>query len=492
MPPVPRTNVAAVAGPVATFAIVAPALFMSSVDATVVAVGLNTMTADLNTNLAWMGWTLTGYQLTQTVAMPVAGRLSDEWGRKRLFLAAVLLFTLSSVLAGLSPNVYALILCRVVQAIGGGAFMPAATGLVCDAFDKRRATALGLFTSIFPLGGILGPNLGGFIIDNLSWHWIFYVNVPIGLAILWFGWRKLRPDEDHSARQRPRFDVAGVGLFAGALLALMLGLTRLADYPAEGFTLLAGAALGLGVALLAALVWNERRAPAPLIEVTLLTRRPSLASNAYNFLFGASVFGFFSFIPYYAQVALGLTAGESGIILTPRSLAMAGMSFLSSTVLIRFGYRAPMVGGALLVAAGLLAIGVGPAQVAGLPSGVVLSLEVMLAGLGMGLLNPASNNAALDLLPGKVAAVAGLRGMFRSVGGVIGTALLVLALSHFEDKAAGLRIIFAVCAALLVITTPIVFFIPDTARERRQQGGSGGGRDAERQRLGREPVHVEG
>ena len=128
--------------PVATFASVAPALFMSSVDATVVAVGLNTMTAELNTNLAWMGWTLTGYQLTQTVAMPVAGRLSDEWGRKRLFLAAVLLFTLSSVLAGLSPNVYALILCRVVQAIGGGAFMPAATGLVSDARSEEHTSEL--------------------------------------------------------------------------------------------------------------------------------------------------------------------------------------------------------------------------------------------------------------------------------------------------------------------------------------------------------------
>src|SRR5207245_2692617 len=112
------------------------------------------------------GWSLTAYALTQTIIMPVAGKLSDEWGRKPLFLGSVVLFTLSSMACGLAPNVYFLIFFRVLQAIGGGAFFPSATGIVSDAFGEKRMMALGLFTSIFPLGGILGPNIGGFIIDH--------------------------------------------------------------------------------------------------------------------------------------------------------------------------------------------------------------------------------------------------------------------------------------------------------------------------------------
>jgi len=147
--------------PYLVFFVTSLALLMASVDGTIVNVGLRTMQSELHTNIALLGWTLTGYTLTQTIAMPLAGKLSDEWGRKRLFLGAVLIFTLSSVAAGLAPNVQLLIVFRVFQAIGGGAFLPSATGIVSDAFGEKRGTAIGLFTSIFPLGGIIGPNLGG-------------------------------------------------------------------------------------------------------------------------------------------------------------------------------------------------------------------------------------------------------------------------------------------------------------------------------------------
>lgn len=451
------------------FAVVALALLMSSIDSTIVAVGLPTMLRDLKTNLAWMGWTLTGYQLTQTIVMPIAGKLSDDWGRKRLFLSAVLLFTLSSMAAGLAPNIYVLIIFRLLQGIGGGTFLPSATGIVSDAFGRRRASAIGLFTSIFPLGGVLGPNIGGIIIDNLKWRWIFYVNVPIGILLVLFGMAILPVDKIAAIHRK--VDLVGVGLFAAAMLAIMYAMTVWGNQPEAAGHPMIWIFFALGIMLLGFFLRQESRSAEPMMDLMLLRWRPFLAANAYNFIYGAAVFGFFSFIPYYATVAYGMTAGESGIILTPRSLASVVMSAVSSFSLIRFGYRVPMIIGSIFVSLSLLLLSGGYHDVSLLglhiPNIGLMALEVLLAGVGMGISSPAANNAALDLVPGKVAAVAGIRGMFRSIGGVMGTATIVLALSHFHDKAVGLQHVFFVLAFLVLAVIPLVFSIPDIARERR-------------------------
>jgi multidrug resistance protein len=173
---------------IAIFAVVSVALLMSSIDSTIVAVALPTMMKGLDTNLVWVSWVITGYSLTQTVMMPMAGKLSDDWGRKNLFLGCVVLFTGSSLLCAVAPNVYLLIVFRVMQAVGGGAFLPSAAGIVSDVFSpRRRGTAIGLFTSVFPLGGIIGPNVGGWVIDHFGWRAIFSVNVPFGVVLFVLG-----------------------------------------------------------------------------------------------------------------------------------------------------------------------------------------------------------------------------------------------------------------------------------------------------------------
>ena len=164
------------------FSIISLALLMSAIDSSIVTVSLPTILSDLNTNLAQVAWVITGYSFSMCIVMPIVGKLSDQWGRKRLFMIAVVIFTVSSLAAGFAPNIYFLIVCRVLQGIGGGAFMPSAVGIISDTFGRRRATAIGLFTSIFTIGGVIGPNLGGFIVDNVSWRWIFFVNIPIGIA----------------------------------------------------------------------------------------------------------------------------------------------------------------------------------------------------------------------------------------------------------------------------------------------------------------------
>ncbi|MDO8669903.1 MAG: MFS transporter, partial [Dehalococcoidia bacterium] len=138
------------------FGIVSAAFLMSSINGTIVSVALPTMLKELNTSLAWVGWTLTGFQLAQSIIMPLAGKLCDEWGSRRVLIGAIALYTISSVLGGAAPNVYVLIVARMLQAIGGGAMLPSATSIVSDAFGDRRATFIGLFTTIFPLGGVIG------------------------------------------------------------------------------------------------------------------------------------------------------------------------------------------------------------------------------------------------------------------------------------------------------------------------------------------------
>ena len=152
------------------FGLVSLALLMSSIDSTIVAVGLPAMRVGLHTDVVLIGWTVTSYQLGQLLVMPLAGKLSDELGRKRVFLTSIAIFTAASFMCGLAPNVYLLILARVVQAIGGGAFLPSCTGIVADTFVENRGKAIGLFASIFPIGGVIGPNIGGVIVDHISWR----------------------------------------------------------------------------------------------------------------------------------------------------------------------------------------------------------------------------------------------------------------------------------------------------------------------------------
>jgi EmrB/QacA subfamily drug resistance transporter len=467
-----------------TFAVVGMALLMASIDSTIVAVGLPTLLTDLKTNLALVGWTMTGYQFAQSIVMPIAGKLSDEWGRKRLFLAAVAFFTISSIAAGFAPNIYVLIVCRILQGIGGGTFLPSATGIVSDAFGDRRAQAIGLFGSIFPIGGIIGPNIGGLILDHLSWRWIFFVNVPVGVLLLVLGSMILPKGIQTISAANRKMDMSGIGLFVGAIFAVLYGMTELANRH-TGIPVMPYLLFALAVVLFVFFVRHEDRVSAPMIDLRLLRWRPFVAVNIYNFLFGAVVFGVTGFIPYYATVAFGMTPGQTGVLLTPRSITMIVVSALTSLFIIRFRYRLPMIVGLIIISATLFVLSRGYHDITimsiGLHNMVLLSLLVALIGVGMGIANPASNNAALDLLPDKVAAATGMRGMSRSVGGVLGTAAVSLTLSYFPDKAQGMQYIYLALAVIMIVIVPIVFMIPDTAADRahgrprtRYDGGAGG------------------
>jgi EmrB/QacA subfamily drug resistance transporter len=441
---------------------------MAAIDATVVAVALPAMLRDMRTSLALVTWSLTSYQLTQTIVLPLAGTLADRLGRKRLFLWAVILFSIGSAGAGLSPSIYVLILFRIIQAAGGGMFFPSAAGVVGDVFTEGRQMAIGLFVTIFQIGGVIGPNLGGVIVDYLSWRWIFFINLPIGLAILLLGIPFLPKDGQRAERTGKRFDFTGAGLFAAGMFAVLFGLTDLAEQSSAGAV--PWLFLVSGLALLALFVVQEMRAPEPIIDPKLILLRPFLASNVQIFMWSGAFNGFFNFIPFYAIIAYGMSAAESGAVLTPRSLTAVFVSFISSMMIARIGYRRPWLIGLYLMAASmvLMSLGLHDVRVLGVavPNFVLLSAITFVSGLAIGIAIPPSQNACFEILPDQMASVAGFRAMFGNTGAVIGTTAVTLALSHAANKTAGLQHVFLALGLIVFLSQVWVFLVPDMDRNK--------------------------
>jgi len=457
-------------------AVVAPVLLVASINSTIVAVGLPTMRRELGTSLASIGWTITAFQLAQTIMMPLAGKLSDDLGRKRVFIAALILFTSCTIASGLSPNIGVLIGFRILQGFGSAFFQPSSTAIVSDTFGAKRSTAIGLLASIVPIGAIAGPNIGGLILTHLSWRWIFFVTVPLSIGLI-IGASIVLPNVPKKAPER--LDLTGVGLFAGGLSLTLYGLTDLAHNTGVipwSVPLL----LCLGPLFLAAFILHERRASAPFLKLDLLRQPAFAAINFYNVVFGIATLSIPAFLPYYASVAFGLSPGKNGLALTPYSTATLAASLLCSFFFLRYSYRRPMIAGSLLMAAGLflLSLGLDGVRIGSfeLPNAALLGLIFMITGIGVGFSNPAANNAVLDLAPGQVGAASGIRGMFRISGGLIGTASIPLVLSRFGDEAIGMRYIFAGLGVILLLMIPLVRVIPDHGRMRylASQGASPG------------------
>ena len=453
------------------FALAALGVLMASIDSTIVAVGLPDLEHAFNAPLHWVGWTLTAYSLTQIIMLPIAGKLSDTLGRKRVFLFCLGIFTLGSLLCALAPSIGWLIAFRALQAIGGGGLMPSAVGIVSDQFAERRAQAIGLFTSVFPIGGIIGPNLGGYLLANWGWRALFLINVPLGIVVL-AGVYFLLVDRETQVRKALHIDWRGLTVFGTAMIALLYGMTALGDSPTAWREPLPWALLVFSVVLLTIFLRHIKRTEGALMDYRLVVRQPFLAANLYNFFFGAASFGFFSFVPYYAVTKFGLTTQQSGTVITPRALLMIATSTLASIFLIKLGYRLPMLIGMALVMTSLVLLGLGQTsvQIGGvtLQGFWLMAGIVSFSGIGMGLAAPASNNAALDLAPQQAAELTGLRSMFRMTGGVIGIAGVVTALSFFPNQGDGLATIFLVLSGVLLLTVPLTLMIPDTAKAKHR------------------------
>jgi EmrB/QacA subfamily drug resistance transporter len=437
------------------FAIVSLALMMSSVDQTIVATALPSIQHDLHAQINWSSWTITIYALGQILVMPLAGKIGDQYGRKQIFLGAAVLFTVASLCCGFANDIYLLIVLRAAQAVGGGAFMPSATGIVSEMFGAERDRAIGLFSSIFPIGGIIGPILGGVFVTYWSWRGIFLVNVPIGIVLLVMGAVFI---PDIARRPDRHLDVRGVVLLGITLLSAMLGIAYLGGGDSS-----AASPLFIGpecVAVVAAVVFvrHSARARSPFISVRFLSGPGFGVMNLLNFIYGAAVLGFAPLVPLYAQDRYGLRPLDAGTLLTARALGMIATAGLAVYLLRRTGYRWPMAVGFVLTAVGLVGTATSPH---GLSPYAWLAIATGICGIGMGISTPSSNNATLQLAPDHAAAVAGLRGMFRQSGSITAVSITAATVARSADPGIAQAYVFLAFAAIIVCSLPLIRLVPD-------------------------------
>jgi EmrB/QacA subfamily drug resistance transporter len=310
-------------------------LFMDLMDATIVNVALPTLGRDFAATTDMLEWVVTGYLISLAIWIPASGWISDRFGSKRIFAFALVVFTIGSALCGVAWSAGSLIAFRMLQGLGGGMMTPVGTAMLFRAFPPaERARASAIVTVPTAIAPALGPVLGGWLVDNASWRWIFYVNVPVGLATLVFALVFLR---EHKEPAAGRFDVWGF-LCSGGGLALVL--YALSQAPAHGWTSTAVVLSGLaGVVLLGILVTLELYRPDPILHLRLFGDRMFRSANLSMFMVYAVLLGVLFLLPLFLQELRGLSALESGLTTFPQALGMLLMVPLSSRLYPRLGPR---------------------------------------------------------------------------------------------------------------------------------------------------------
>ena len=442
------------------FTTVSLGLLLTGIAGTSIAIALEAIRSSFGVSVILAGWVVAAFQLTLTASMPIVGKISDVLGRRRTFMACLVLYIVGSVMAALSPSIWLLIVSRVIQALGGGGFMPSAVGIVAEVFPLSRQRAIGFFSSIFPIGQIAGPVVGGWLIDSFGWRAIFWVNVPTGLFVLVLAWILL----PRGARREGHIDVFGAALIAGSLASFMGGLSLIAYAGTAKMWTVVGALFVAAAALTAVFLRHEATAKSPIVDLEILKRRPFLAANIYNVVYGAGVIGIMSLIPLFAINVYGISYFDSGLILVPRAIGVMATSLVVSILLMRLGYRWPIIIGTCLAALSLFMLSLEPHQLmtlgGGLESTTTLALILLVMGIGVGMAAPASNNACIELMPERAATITGIRGMCRQAGGAVSITVATLALHESASIASGFRLVFIALAVALLATIPAIFAMP--------------------------------
>jgi EmrB/QacA subfamily drug resistance transporter len=330
------------------------ALFLFALDQTVVGTALPKIVTDLNGNDLYT-WVVTVYLLTATISGPIYGKLSDLFGRRPIVLFAVSLFIISSALSGLSQTMWQLILFRGLQGLGGGAIFPIALAVVADLYTPaERGKYLGFFGAVFGLSSLVGPAIGGFITDNYSWHWIFFVNVPIGIVSLAILWRLLPAIKNPDAAKN--IDYVGAAVFALAISLFLIGLTnKSAGTGTAAWTDLAvGGLIAAGLAIGVVFLWIESRVPDPIVPLGLFRNRSFTISVVSMFLVGFGFLGAVVFLPRWFQTVAGASATESGYNILPLLLGLIVSAIVSGQIVARTGhYKALIFSSLVILAVGL-------------------------------------------------------------------------------------------------------------------------------------------
>jgi EmrB/QacA subfamily drug resistance transporter len=401
-----------------TLASVSFALFMIMLDNTVVNVALPAIQRDLGIDVAELEWVVTGYALSFAVLMLTGGKLADMFGRRRIFLAGLAIFTLSSLFCGLAGSAELLISARVVQGVGAALMMPATLSIISATFPpKERGTALGIWAGVSAMALAIGPLIGGLITEHINWNWIFYINVPVGIVGLIVA-RLIIPESKDTSHEQ-RLDVPGLLTSGIALFALVYALT---EANSRGWTspLILGL-FALAAAMGTAFVLLELHQRLPMFDVTLFRNRTFAGANTVALMVSLAMFGVFFFISLFMQNVLGYSAVRAGASFLPMTCLIIVVAPLAGRASDRLGSRWLMTGGMTLVGLSLLVF----AQLQPDSSYYALLPGMILGGVGMASTMSPMTAAALSAVPVDKAGVgSGMLNTFRQVGGALGIAVM--------------------------------------------------------------------
>src|SRR3954464_13863412 len=392
-------------------------MFLAALDQTIVSTALPTIVGDLG-GLEHLSWVVTSYLLATTASPPLYGKLGDMYGRKPMFLAAILIFLAGSALAGLSQTMGELIAFRALQGLGAGGLMVGAQAIIADIVPPReRGRYMGLIGSVFALASVAGPLLGGFLVDSLSWRWVFYVNLPVGALAVLIVVTRLHL---HTPTVRHKIDLLGAALLSAGVASLILVTTWGGSQYAWGSTTIVGLAVA-GVLLLVAFVWQETRAPEPLLPLGLFRSRVFAVSNAMGFTIGRAMFGAIVFIPLSLQLVYGASPTSSGLRLLPLMAGLLVAAIASGRIISRVGrYKVFPIAGTIVLVVGMFLLsrlGVGTAP-------WLASVYMLVVGVGIGLVMQVLVLVVQnDVRRQDIGVATSTATFFRSVGGSFGVAI---------------------------------------------------------------------
>ncbi|HKY48651.1 MAG TPA: MDR family MFS transporter [Acidimicrobiia bacterium] len=392
-------------------------LFLAALDQTIVATALPTIVGEFG-GLDHLSWVVTAYLLASTVTSPLYGKISDLYGRKVVFQTAIGLFLVGSILCGFSQNMTQLISFRAVQGLGAGGLIVLALTIIGDVVSPReRGRYQGYFGAVFGLASIAGPLLGGWFVDNLSWRWVFYINLPLGLVALFVTATVLNIPFH---RRDHKIDYPGAALLVGGVSSLLL-VTVWGGREYEWGSPLILTLAAVGFALIALFLWWEVRTPEPILPLRLFRDRTFALTSAAGFVVGLAMFGGIIFLPLFLQIVVGASATNSGLLLLPMMAGIISMSVISGRLISRTGrYKIYPVIGTVLASLALFLLST-MSLATTLP---VASVYMLILGAGLGLVMQVLVLAVQNSVePRDLGVATSASTFFRSLGGSFGTAL---------------------------------------------------------------------
>jgi EmrB/QacA subfamily drug resistance transporter len=406
-------------------AVVIVGVIMSVLDLTIVNVALETLSRELHSGLDTIQWVSTAYLLAVAVVIPLTGWATEHWGSKRVWMTCVFLFGVGSALCGLAWSAESLIVFRVLQGIGGGMIMPVGMSVMAQtAGPKRIGRVMSVVGVPMLLGPILGPVLGGLIVDNASWRWIFYVNVPVALVALGLARRFLHAD--HGRADAGRLDWRGLLLLSPGLGLIVFGLSESESHGGFAHPLVFGPVI-VGLALTAAFVVHSLHAPRPLIDVRLFRKPVFAAAGATTALLGGALFGAMIILPLYYQVDRGEPALTAGLLMAPQGLGAAMAMPLAGRLTDRLGGGSVAVVGLIILTVATIPY----AFISADTSYALLAGLLVIRGIGLGsTMMPTMAAAYAALTPAEVPRATSALNVTRQIGGSLGTAILAVLLQH--------------------------------------------------------------